>query len=129
MEKVAVLGVLETERRAVRRQGPAQESAVVEAAEADPFGRAHELRGRRALERDVHGEAVAVGDRGDDDPRSLGQTVTPAVRNAEEERLRVATVERLDEPASRFVPRLVLEPEDAVAVEGRNGIGQPNGIV
>ena len=48
-----MLGMLEAEQRAVRRQSAAQEPAVVEAAEADPLGRAHELRGRRAIGRDV----------------------------------------------------------------------------
>ena len=88
MDQVAVLGVLQAEERAVRGQRAAQEPSLVDAAEANRLGRAVDLAGRRSIERDVHGEPVAVAESGGDDARRLGEPLAPAVRDAVEERAR-----------------------------------------
>ena len=129
MDEVAVLRVLEAEQRPVRREGAAEEAGLVRAPEAKGLGRAVELARGCAVERHVHREPVAVADAGDDDSRRLREALVPAVRDALEERSRLAARERLDEPLPGLVAGLVLEPEDALAVERRRAVEQADGVV
>ena len=122
VDQVAVLGVLEAEERAVRRERAAQ-AAVLGGGEVHRLLRAMDLARWASVERYVDREPVAVADPDRDDPRALGQAAVPAVGNALEEGLRLTAVERLDEPAAGFVPGLVLEPQHTLAVE-RRGSGE-----
>ena len=63
VDEVAVLGVLEAEQRAVRRERAPQEAVPVGASEAYRGVRAVDDLRLAAVERDVHGKAVAIGDR------------------------------------------------------------------
>ena len=129
MDQVAVLGVLVTEQRTVARQRAAQEAAVVVPTEPHGVAGAMELMRASAVERYVDGEAVSIGGRRDDDSRSLREALVPAVRDAVEERSRLASEERLREPLAGLVAGLVLEPEHAFAVEARNRVDQPDWMV
>ena len=86
MDEIAVLGVLEAEQRAVRREGAPQEAIPVGASEAYRRVRAVDDLGLAAVERDVDREAVAIGDRRHHDPGRLRESLVPAVRHAVEER-------------------------------------------
>src|SRR5439155_24090530 len=81
-----------------------------------------DLCGRLAVEGDVDAEAVAAADAEGDDARRLCKPFAPAVWHRFEEWPRRASVERLPEPAPRLVPRLVVEPEDAFPIKGRDAV-------
>jgi hypothetical protein len=51
------------------------------------------------------------------------------MRDALEERSGLASAEGLDKPAARLVTRLVLEPQDSLAVESGRAVQQANGMV
>ncbi len=128
VDEIAVLGVLETEKCAVGGQRTPDEASVG-AAEPDELLRAMDLARRFPDDRDVDREAAAVRDRCGHDARCLGHTGAPAVRDAFEEGPCLTAVEGLHEPLPRLVARLVLEPEDTVAVERRHRVGEPDGVV
>ena len=126
MDEVAVLGMLEAEQRSVRREGAPQEAFPVGASESHrPVSPVDDLR-LAALQRDVDREAVAIGDRRRHDPRRLCESLVPSMRHAVEKRRGVAAVERLHLPAAGLVAALVLEPQHTLAVEGRNGVDEPD---
>ncbi len=127
--EVAVLRVLEAEQRAVRGERPAEESVRFDAPEPHRAIGAVDRPCGAAVDRDVDGEALAVGDRRDDDPRRLGEPFVPSVRHAVEEERRLASVERLHVPAAGLVAALVLEPENALAVERRDGVDETHRMV
>ena len=129
VDEVAVLGVLEAEQRAVRGERPAEKSPRLDAPEPHRVIGAVDRLCRAAVDRHVDGEALAIGDRRDDDPRCLREPFVPAVRHAVEEQRRLASVERLHVPAAGLVAALVLEPENAVAVERRDGVDETDGMV
>ena len=129
MDEVAVLRMLEAEQRAVRGERPAEESLQVDAPEPHRAIGTVDRPCGAAVDRDVDGEALAVGDRRDDDPRRLGEPFAPSVRHAVEEERRLASVERLHVPAAGLVATLVLEPENALAVERRDGVDEAHRVV
>src|SRR5919199_1371585 len=120
MQQVAVLGVLQAEERAVGGEAAAEEAAWA-LADPDEVGRAVELA-HVAAARDIDREAVAVANARGDDAGRLRQAVAPAVRHAVEERSALAAGERLEEPEAGLVTRLVVEPEDALAVQRRQPV-------
>ena len=131
MDQVAVFGVLEAEERAVGRQSGAVEppSRPVRLPERDRFGAlVHGFGGTPVLAReDV--EAVAVADEGNSDPRALGEAFVPSMRHAFQEGRGRTAVEGLVEPPSRFVARLVLEPDDAGSIVRGCALGDADGMV
>ena len=129
MDEVAVLGMLEAKQLAVRGERSTEEPFQLGAPEPHRASGTVDLPCAAAVDRDVDGEALAVGDRRDDDPRRLGEPFAPAVRHAVEEERRLASVERLHVPAAGLVATLVLEPENALALERRDGIDEAHRMV
>jgi hypothetical protein len=129
VHEIAVLRVLQAEEGAVRGERAAVEATTFCAAELHGLGRAVDLARCASGERDVDREAVAVADPGGDNSRRLREALAPAVWHPFQERLRLAFVEGLDEPAARLVAGLVLEPEHTFAVERRRSVGQADRVV
>ena len=130
MDEVAVLRVLEAEQGAVGRKASAKEAILSpHTSDSEGLGGKGEPSSRFAVERYVDGESVAVADSRCHDPGRLGQPLVPAVRDAFEERLRLAPVKRLDEPASGLVTGVVLEPEDSLSIEGRGAVEKADRVI
>src|SRR5439155_25024073 len=129
MDQVPVLGVLQAEQRAVGRKPAAEESTLVEAADANGFGRPIDLRRRVAVERDVDCESVTVADSGRHDSGGLGETLVPAMRNTVQKRSGLPSRERLHEPAAGLIAGLVLEPQDLPAIESRRPVDHADDAV
>src|SRR6476660_991839 len=121
--------MLETEQRSVRGQRATWKATAFAAAGPDVLTRSIQLPRPRAAKRHVAGEALAVPDPGGDDPGRLDEPVRPAIGNAVEERPRLAAVERLHDPGPCLVAALVLEPEDALAVERGEAVDDSDGVV
>src|SRR5207249_7094989 len=111
------------------RGAPAEESTLVEAADANRLGRPVDLRCRTAVERDVDGESVAVADCRRYDPGGLGKALVPAIRNTFQKRSGLASREGLHEPATGLIAGLVLEPQDPLPVESRGSIDHADDAV
>src|SRR5688572_3994513 len=88
-----------------------------------------EHAGTAAIEGDVDREAVAVGDRCDDDSGGLREPLAPAVRHAVEKERRLAAREGLHVPAAGLVAALVLKPENALAVQRGDGIDETHRVI
>ncbi len=119
MGDVAVLGVLERQERPVggeRRQFHAAGLAR-HAGQTEPLGAPRELPDGSAVLGDVDREAVPVADARRHDPRRLRHALVPPDRDALEERLVPAALERLQEPTARLIARVLLPEHDAGPVE------------
>ncbi len=122
VDDVALLRVLDAEKRSVEGEPAEQETSFVVAPDSQPARRTSQLAHRLAVPRDVDREPVSVADSGRDDARSLCQPLAPAVRDALEERPRLTAGKRLDEPPAGLVAGLVVEPEHTLAVERRGAV-------
>ncbi len=128
MDEVAVLGVLETEERPIGRE-TATEKALAGAADENRLRRLMDHSRLVSVERDVDCEAVLVAQRGRDDARRLCQPAAPALRHAVQKRPRLTACEWLDKPLPGLRPRLVVEPQDALAVERGGAVGDADCMI
>src|SRR5438552_10850979 len=121
--------MLQAEQGTVGRKPTAQKPALVDAADANGFGRAIHLCRGPTLERHEDGETLTVADSRRDDPRCLSEALAPAVGNACQERLAWPSRERLHEPAAGLIAGLVIEPQDSLAVECRHPVDHADDAV
>ena len=129
VDEVAVLAVFEAQVRAIRGQPAPNEPPPIRPADLDRLGTPPYVLGWAALDRDEDGESIPIAVPGGHHSGSLGQPTAPPVGHAGEEWTGLSPVERLNHPAARLVPGLVLEPQNGLAVERRHAVGEPDWVI